>query len=404
MDARKRIYLKLNLVSLFFIAVSLISVTLAWFAYSGLAKVDTEIDVKTWYIEFQKGEEAVSNNIVISLSDISPGMDIVTEKVKIMNKGDSDAQLSYSIVSASLMGTELDATNGSDYLEDKLSHDYPFHINLSLNKNFALSGDEFSEFNLSVSWPLDSGDDSFDSEWGTRAYQYQRSEQSHHLEDDSYVAKPSIKIVISVKAEQLLTQNSSPDTDYEAGALVLFDVSQNKRCDTLSSTCLRTHVIDTNNTKGDTTVSLLPDLYGTYASGTFDNYNSLLSSAVSGWNVTTRGLTADDLLKVVSKDVVNSIVIGDNVSNRIIGDVKYGSRASQVRNWTVSKNGLFRFNNEVYPYLVTNKCYWTNTEYDNDRGFALTKIDEEYSKEFGQAKTSSCSVAPVIVADKSNLE
>ena len=404
MDARKRIYLKLNLVSLFFIAVSLISVTLAWFAYSGLAKVDTEIDVKTWYIEFQKGEEAVSNNIVISLSDISPGMDIVTEKVKIMNKGDSDAQLSYSIVSASLMGTELDATNGSDYLEDKLSHDYPFHINLSLNKNFALSGDEFSEFNLSVSWPLDSGDDSFDSEWGTRAYQYQRSEQSHHLEDDSYVAKPSIKIVISVKAEQLLTQNSSPDTDYEAGALVLFDVSQNKRCDTLSSTCLRTHVIDTNNTKGDTTVSLLPDLYGTYASGTFDNYNSLLSSAVSGWNVTTRGLTADDLLKVVSKDVVNSIVIGDNVSNRIIGDVKYGSRASQVRNWTVSKNGLFRFNNEVYPYLVTNKCYWTNTEYDNDRGFALTKIDEEYSKEFGQAKTSRCSVAPVIVADKSNLE
>ena len=404
MDARKRIYLKLNLVSLFFIAVSLISVTLAWFAYSGLAKVDTEIDVKTWYIEFQKGEEAVSNNIVISLSDISPGMDIVTEKVKIMNKGDSDAQLSYSIVSASLMGTELDATNGSDYLEDKLSHDYPFHINLSLNKNFALSGDEFSEFNLSVSWPLDSGDDSFDSEWGTRAYQYQRSEQSHHLEDDSYVAKPSIKIVISVKAEQLLTQNSSPDTDYEAGALVLFDVSQNKRCDTLSSTCLRTHVIDTNNTKGDTTVSLLPDLYGTYASGTFDNYNSLLSSAVSGWNVTTRGLTADDLLKVVSKDVVNSIVIGDNVSNRIIGDVKYGSRTSQVRNWTVSKNGLFRFNNEVYPYLVTNKCYWTNTEYDNDRGFALTKIDEEYSKVFGQAKTSSCSVAPVIVADKSNLE
>ena len=404
MDARKRIYLKLNLVSLFFIAVSLISVTLAWFAYSGLAKVDTEIDVKTWYIEFQKGEEAVSNNIVISLSDISPGMDIVTEKVKIMNKGDSDAQLSYSIVSASLMGTELDATNGSDYLEDKLSHDYPFHINLSLNKNFALSGDEFSEFNLSVSWPLDSGDDSFDSEWGTRAYQYQRSEQAHHLENDSYVAKPSIKIVISVKAEQLLTQNSSPDTDYEAGALVLFDVSQNKRCDTLSSTCLRTHVIDTNNTKGDTTVSLLPDLYGTYASGTFDNYNSLLSSAVSGWNVTTRGLTADDLLKVVSKDVVNSIVIGDNVSNRIIGDVKYGTRATQVRNWAVSKNGLFRFNNEVYPYLVSNKCYWTNTEYDNDRGFALTKIDEEYSKEFGQAKTSSCSVIPVIVADKSNLE
>ena len=404
MDTKKRIYLKLNLVSLFFIAVSLISVTLAWFAYSGLAKVDTEIDVKTWYIEFQKGQEAVSNNIVISLSDISPGMDIVTEKVKIMNRGDSDAQLSYSIVSATLMGTELDGTNGSSYLEDKLSHDYPFHINLSLNKSFALSGDEYSEFNLSVSWPLDSGDDSFDSEWGTRAYQFQRSEQAHHTQDESYVAKPSIKIVISVKAEQLLTQSSSPDTDYETGALVLFDVSQNATCDTLSATCLRTHVIDTNNTKGDTTVSLLPDLYSTYSSGDFNSYNSLLASAVSGWNVNTRALTADDLLKVISKDVVNSIIIGDNVSNRIIGDVKYGTRANQVRTWTVSKNGLFRFNNDEYPYLVSNKCYWTNTEYDADRGFALTKIDEDYSKVYGSAKNTNCSVVPVIVANKTDLE
>ncbi len=404
MDAKKRIYLKLNLVSLFFIAVSLISVTLAWFAYSGLAKVDTEIDVKTWYIEFQKGQEAVSNNIVISLSDISPGMDIVTEKVKIMNRGDSDAQLSYSIVSATLMGTELDSTNGSSYLEDKLSHDYPFHINLSLNKSFALSGDEYSEFNLSVSWPLDSGNDSFDSEWGTRAYQFQRAEQTHHSQDESYVPKPSIKIIISVKAEQLLTQNSSPDTDYETGALVLYDVVQNAKCDTLSGTCLRTHVIDTNNTKGDTTVSLLPDLYGTYSSGDFNSYNSLLASAVSGWTVNTRALTPDDLLKVISKDVVNSIVIGDNVSNRIIGDVKYGTRSNNVRTWTVSKNGLFRFNNDVYPYLVTNKCYWTNTEYDTDRGFALTKIDEDYSKVYGAAKNTSCSVVPVIVASKSNLQ
>ena len=404
MDQKKRIYLKLNLVSLFFIAVSLISVTLAWFAYSGLAKVDTEIDVKTWYIEFQKGEEAVSNNIVISLSDISPGMDLVKETVKIMNKGDSDAQLSYSIVSANIMGEELDSTNGSEYLEDKLSHDYPFHINLNLDKNFALSGEEFSQFDLSVSWPLDSGDDHFDSEWGTKAYQYQKSEQAKVAADNTYVAKPSIKIVISVKAEQLLTLSTSPDPDYELGALVLFDIYQKMRCTTLSNTCLRTHVIDSNNKLGDTTVSLISDLYGTYGSGTFENYNSLLASNVSGWNVTTRALTADDLLSVISGDVINSIIIGDQVSNRIIGDVKYGTRANQVRTWTVGKNGLFRFNNDSYPYLVTNKCYWTNTAYDEDRGFALTKIDDTYSKVYGEGKTDNCSVVPVIVANKTDLK
>ena len=38
------------------IAISSISVTLAWFAYSGLAKVTTEIDIKSWLIEFEKNE------------------------------------------------------------------------------------------------------------------------------------------------------------------------------------------------------------------------------------------------------------------------------------------------------------------------------------------------------------
>ena len=45
MNRKHKAYLKLNVMSLFFIAISSISVTLAWFAYSGLSKVTTEIDV-----------------------------------------------------------------------------------------------------------------------------------------------------------------------------------------------------------------------------------------------------------------------------------------------------------------------------------------------------------------------
>ena len=60
---RRKSLLKLNLVSLFFTAVSFISVTLAWFAYSGLVTTYTEVDVKSWYIEFNKKGKAVSNNI-----------------------------------------------------------------------------------------------------------------------------------------------------------------------------------------------------------------------------------------------------------------------------------------------------------------------------------------------------
>ena len=106
-----------------------------------------------------KDGQAVSNDIVISLSDIYPGMDIVDEVVNIKNLGDSDAQLNYSIVSARILGDEADnyliddTTTSSEYVEDVLSHNYPFHININLSKNYILAKGEESSFEVSVSWP-----------------------------------------------------------------------------------------------------------------------------------------------------------------------------------------------------------------------------------------------------------
>ena len=79
--------------SLFFVAVSLLSITLAWFAYSGIANTATEVDVKAWYIEFSKNNETVSNEVVLSLNDIYPGMETVTEKIDVKNLGDTDAKI-----------------------------------------------------------------------------------------------------------------------------------------------------------------------------------------------------------------------------------------------------------------------------------------------------------------------
>ena len=52
MKKRHKLYLKLNLVSLVFIVVSLIFTTLAWFAYSGLSSLDTEIILN--YLKMEK--------------------------------------------------------------------------------------------------------------------------------------------------------------------------------------------------------------------------------------------------------------------------------------------------------------------------------------------------------------
>lgn len=421
MNRKHRAYIKINIVSLFFIAISFISVTLAWFAYSGLSKVSTEIDIQAWLIEFEKDGNSVSNDIVISLDDIYPGMKTMHESVKIKNRGDSDAKLSYSIQSVRILDEELNIKdNEQDFLKDRLSHDYPFSINIDLSDNFILAKGEDAEFQMSVSWPLDSvnvkinnneiDSNKLDSEWGNLAYQFEISESQKYEKDPTYQIRPSIKIIISAKAEQIIESDESFDINYPLGKLVLFDIKNNIKCEQLSENCIRTHVIDINNKVGDSTVTLLPDLLGNYGSETYANYDKLYKDIIKNWNVDVRKLQIDDILKIIAKDVNESLVIREDYSNEVIGYLNYGNRIDSLINSTVPYNGYYRFLNAKYSYLVTNKCYWLNREYNTTKSFALTKIDENYSKIYGNSINESdeidnakCSVVPVILATKNNL-
>lgn len=405
MKERYKRYIKINLVSLIFLAISFISITLAWFAYSGIANSSLEIGVKAWNLEFKKGDTSVSNNIVISLSDVYPGMQTVSEIVDIKNYGDSDAQISYSILSARILNDELEQ-NISDnlLLEDYLAHEYPFHININLSKEYALAHDGQSKFEVSVSWPLDSGNDELDSQWGNDSYAFIQQEQANYNNDPSYQIRSQIKIVISIKAEQYVSNNDAIDVNYNLGDLILFDVVNNSVCSEISDTCLQTHILDIDNTLGDSTVALLPTLYDTYIEGTYDNFDNLMSTVTSSWNVNTRNLNVTDLLKPISKDILNSYIIRDNLSDTIIGKLNNDDRINSIINLTKSSNGYFKFLNGKYNYLVTSKCYWLNNEYDTNSAFALTKIDSTNSKIYGEVKTSTCSIVPVIIASKTNID
>ena len=402
MNRRRRVYVKLNLLSLFFIAVSLTSVTLAWFAYSGIASVDTEIDVKAWYIEFQKDNTAVTNNIVISLSDIYPGMDTVSEKVDINNMGDSDAEISYKIESARILDEDLVGLDPLA-LEDKLSHDYPFHLNINLSNNYATAKDGHSQIEVSVSWPLDSNNDELDSEWGNKAFAFQKSENDKFNLDPNYQIRSSLKVVISVKAEQYMNSNESPDLNYGLGQVVLYDVVNNKICNELGGTCIKTYVIDNNNKVGNKSVTLLPDLFGSYRSGTYDEYISLFNEIASEWKVNIRPLKVEDVLKIVSNDVTNSLLVRDGLSNDIIGHLKYNDRINTELNKAVSYNGYYTFMNSRFNYLMTSRCYWLNNEY-NDGAFALVKVDNDTSKIYKEDRSNSCNIVPVITVSKGNLK
>ena len=401
MRKRYRVFIKLNLLSLFLLAVSFISITLAWFAYSGLAGVGTEVDVRAWLVEFKKGEDVVTNNIVISLDDIYPGMDTVTETVQINNMGDSDAQISYSIDSARILDEEFIGED-SLMLEDKLSHDYPFHLNINLKKNFVLAKGDTSDVEVSVSWPLDSGNDERDSNWGNAAFNFQENEKNKELQNQDYHANPTLKVIISIKVEQYTGLNDSPDINFLNGNTILYDVVENKKCDKISDTCIKMYVLDVNNKVGDSTVKLLPDLYNNYISGTFDNYQELLNNLVQNWNVNVSPLTIEDVIKVISQDISNSYVVVDGLSNDIIGNVNYQNRLQDEINSVINKNGYYQFLNSRFKFLVTSNCYWIDSQY-NGKAFSLMKIDDVNSKVYAEDISATCSIVPVVNVAKSIL-
>ena len=288
-------------------------------------------------------------------------------------------------------------------LEDKLSHDYPFHLNINLSNNYATSKDGHSQIEVSVSWPLDSDNDEVDSEWGNKAFDFQKSENDKFNLDPNYQIRSSLKVVISVKAEQYMNSNESPDLNYGLGQVVLYDVVNNKVCNELGGTCIKTYVIDNNNKVGDKAVTLLPDLFGSYKSGTYDEYTSLFNALASEWKVNLRPLKVEDVLKIISNDVTNSVLVRDGLSNDIIGHLKYNDRINTELNKAVSYNGYYTFMNSRFNYLMTSRCYWLNNEY-NDGAFALVKVDNDTSKIYKEDRSNSCNIVPVITVSKGNLK
>lgn len=405
MKNRLKNYFKLNLLSMFLIAVSFISVTLAWFAYSGLAKVSTEVNVKAWNIELEKSGEKVSNDIVISLSEIYPGMDIVYELLKIRNLGDSDANVKYEISSVRI----LDEYNYDVYsvtsneTEDKLSYEFPFGINMSLSKNYAASQGDESYFQISVLWPLDSGNDELDSYWGTKAYEFQQNEEAKLKQNPDYQIRPSIQIVISLTAEQYIEEGTSTDMRYDLGEEILYDVSTDNRCYAISTTCIKTHIVDINNTLSDTEVNLLPTPFNSYIDSTYNNYEQSLLNLTHDWQVKYRALDIKDILKILAKDVRTTHLIRDGISNSLIGNFKTEERMNKELTKTINSNGYYQFNNEYFDYISSVDCYWSTNEYNLNKAFAVKKIDTNHSKVYGEDKLHTCKVIPILQVSKDKL-
>ena len=407
MNNRQKRLLKLNIMSLFFAGMSFISITLAWFAYSGLVTTKTEIDVKAWQIKFDKNGDPISNNIVIPLSDIYPGMETKSETINIKNLGDSDASLNYKITSARILDKKIESNGEEGYIEDVLAHNYPFHININLSDRYANANDGTGEFTVSVSWPLDGGingttieySDAEDNKWGNQAQQFQQDNPDKH----------AIEIEIKLEATQYLGDAESTDTDYKFGNILLYNPSQNKKCTKISTSCLKTYVINKHSKIVDTEVTIMPDLTGTFDTSTGKNYASGVSRMTSKY-ISARALKLEDILPIISTDVLNTKLIRPGLSNLIVGTLDYSStldnsnRLETHIQQTIDQNAYYRFTTLNFLEFSTNKCIWLDKEYGTNNHFALNQLDSAYSKIYGETKTTTCSIIPVFTVSKSIFE
>ncbi len=398
---------KLKVMVLIFAVLAFVSVTYAWFTYTTEVGTKLNVDVMAWNVEFTDESTSVTNSIVITSAEIFPGMDTITEYIEINNYGDADAKLTTFVESARIFDQDLylvDPVRTSEQLEDALAHDYPFHIDIVLSDNYLKHQTGKSVFEVSISWPLDTDNDKEDSKWGLDAYNFAVSENDKLLLDSSYEIRNPIEVVISVTAEQQIeTSDIASDKDYRLGDTILFDVITNKSCTTISSSCLKTNVIDIDNKYSDSTVTLLPDIKSTYATSTFTGYNAILANTVATWSVNTRALETDDLLNIISKDIVTSYIERENFSDIIIGSTNYENRADKKINSTIAYGGNFTFLNDKFNFLYTANCVWSNTQYGVDSSFALKDIDATRSQLYSLSNTEYCKVVPVIIADKTAL-
>ena len=398
MEKKHKTYLKLNLMSLFFLAVSFISVTLAWFAYSGFASSGVNVDIKAWHIEFN-GKSEANNEIIIPFSTLYPGMDTVIESVNIKNKGDGDAKLSYKIKSVRILDDELDTSIDQNILRDTLSNGYPFSIDVALSKEYIDGGGGEASIDLSVSWPLDSGSNEDDSKWGNLTYDFQSKEALKEDNEPGYYARSSVKIVIDLIAEQNIDKFT-----YNTGNMILFNPELNDRCDVIGGNCYRTNLITPYYDDNDI-VKLLPNILNNYGSGDFDSYELLVEGVSENWIPEVEPLSLKDMINLVGNDVHETYLIRNkkNLSDKILGYIGEDRFESYVSDQIVKYEGYIRFDSTNFDYLDTNKCYWINQEYDQNRAFAFTKLEDGKMKIYAEDKESICYIVPVLKVPRDKL-
>ncbi len=178
--------------TLFFLILTLMANTFAWFIYSNKVSNNITTGVKSWKINFKQDGVDIVNNVEFKIDSIYPGMPDYTNSLSITNIGETAANISYEVEEIKILDEfyNSDMYSSTDLI-NRLKDNYPFKMNFSINNQEVGTG-QTSEFTFSLVWPYESGHDEADTYWGKKSASFK----------EQYPDKEQIAIKVKIIAGQ----------------------------------------------------------------------------------------------------------------------------------------------------------------------------------------------------------
>lgn len=387
-----RILIRINITSIFFFVLSLISVTLAWFAFSNIVTNNMEVSIKAWNISINDENGEVNNSLAISLDEFYPGVDTYTKTVSVHNNGDLPGIFSYNIKKIRILDQEYPIDN--DILLNQLSQDFPFAFNFSTDTNHLEPGKTL-HLNITISWPLDSGNDMADSDWGNKTAEFLQKEKEKKSQNSAYQIRSCIELIVELNVKQYSKEENVDisDNKYRLGTKKIINTDTFHSCDSISSSCKEFSVLDADNLENDISSTYIMNPNHSQTAVTYNNLTS----------VQTNDLTAaslSDILLAISKDIHNSKINIPNISSRIVGKIDEPTRKQNIINKVINAGGTITFSKQQFPFLDTDSCYWLADKYGSNKAFAIREKDENTLEIYGENISSTCKFVPIVSIKK----
>ena len=181
-----RLVKKVKLKTIILLIVFLSFNSYAWFIYATKVSSGISAHITSWNVRFRAGEEEITTNVVFEVEKIYPGMEPQKKTLTAYNEGEMKAVLEYSIKEVRVLGDSYRVNNTftEEQLIEKLA-EYPFKLTFAIDNTNLDAENGSADFDISLTWEFESGDDNLDTYWGEKAYDYSSTnpeKSSLHLE------------------------------------------------------------------------------------------------------------------------------------------------------------------------------------------------------------------------------